>query len=252
MKTIQRTGSKERPGEFNVLALLEGSEREPEPGDDVALEGLGACRVLQSRPSTQELPGIEPQHHVVSLDVVRTDTGPDVGDQSYTMPVLAAAPSPMPTTPQASPGGASAAEPSKAMMDLAWTGIEQGIAAIRRGGPLVPFVMVEKGGQREVSRFRAGPPDRVDLEGSVREAVAFAAAAAAGSPDRVVLVYDAYLRLGDDRFDAIHAEGVEGGSVAIILAQWYRPRSRFRQFQSIGKAHSLPPRTGRLGGAGQA
>jgi hypothetical protein len=250
MKTIQRIGSKERPGEFNVLALLEDGEREPAPGDEVALEGLGACRVLQGRPNTYGLPGIEPQHHVVILDVVRTAIGPDLSDQSYAISVLAAAPSTTPTTPPSPASGASGAEPSDAAMDLTWTGLEQGIASVRDGGPLVPFVIVERDGERKLSRFLAGSPDRMDLEGSVQQAVAFASTTAAESSNRLVLVYDAYLRMGDDRFDAIHAEGVEAGSVAIVLAQRYRPKGRFRGFESIGNAQSLPLTMCHLGGAG--
>jgi hypothetical protein len=250
VKTIQRVGSKERPGEFNILALLEDGEHEPVPGDEVALEGLGACRVLQSRPNTYGLPGLEPQHHVVILDVLRTDTGPEVGDQSYAMSVLTGAPSTKPTTPPSPVSGASAADPSEAAMDLTWTGLEHGIDSVRDGGPLVPFVIVERAGERTLTRFLAGSPDRMDLEGSVQQAVAFASRTMGDAPDRLVLVYDAYLRMGDDRFDAVYAEGVEAGSVAIVLAQRYRAKGRFRGFESLGNAQSLPPTMGHLGGTG--
>jgi hypothetical protein len=250
VKTIQRIGSKERPGEFNVLALLEDGDHQPVQGDDVVLEGLGGCRVLQSRPNTYGLPGAEAHHQVVILDVLRTDTGPDVGDQSYSMSVLTGGPSPAPTSPPAPASDAPATETSDAAMDLVWTGLEHGIESVRGGGPLVPFVMVETAGERKLSRFLVGSPDRMDLEGSVQQAVAFASTAAAGSPDRLVLVYDAYLRMGDERFDAIYAEGIEGGSVAVVLAQRYRPKGRFRGFETIGNAQALPPTMGHLGAAG--
>jgi hypothetical protein len=140
-------------------------------------------------------------------------------------------------------------QPSDELMDVVFTGLDHGIDSVRGGGPLVPFVIVEQAGERKLHRFLAGTPDDMDLEGSVEQAASFAGHAISQSADRVVLVYDAYLRMGDDRFDAIYAEGAEDGMPAAIIAQRYRPKGRFRGLETIGNAQALPPEMGRLPGA---
>ena len=142
-------------------------------------------------------------------------------------------------------GDSASPDPSDALMDLLWMGLDHGIGSLKGGGPLVPFVIVEQAGERHLSRFVAGPPNAMDLEASVQQAVA-AANDEAGKVDRLVLVYDAYLRMADDRFDAVYAEGVENGTVSIVVAQRYRPKGRFRGFETIGNPQALPPHLGRL------
>ena len=124
------------------------------------------------------------------------------------------------------------AEPSDELMDLIFTGLDHGIDSVRDGGPLVPFVLVEHEGQRALRRIVVGDP--FELEASVEQAAVSAGEAAAQPGDRVVLVYDAYLRMKDERFDAIYAEGAENGSPAAVIAQRYKPKGRFRGLETIG------------------
>jgi hypothetical protein len=131
-------------------------------------------------------------------------------------------------------------------MDVVFAGLDHGIDSVRGGGPLVPFVIVEHDGARALRRFVVGDP--FELEESVAQAALFAREAAGLSGDRLVLVYDAYLRMSDERFDATYAEGIEGGSLAAIIAQRYRPKGRIRGLETIGNAQALPPDMGRLAG----
>jgi hypothetical protein len=135
-------------------------------------------------------------------------------------------------------------DPSDELMNLIFTGLDHGIDSVRDGGPLVPFVLVEHEGQVALRRIVVGDP--FELEASVEQAAVSAAEAAAAPGDRVVLVYDAYLRMNDERFDAIYAEGAENGGPAAIIAQRYKPKGRFRGLETIGNAQALPPEMGRL------
>ncbi len=138
-------------------------------------------------------------------------------------------------------------EPSEELMDAIFTGLDHGIDSVRGGGPLVPFVIVEHDGERKLHRFVVGDP--FELEESVAKATDYARETAGQSGDRLVLVYDAYLRMNDDRFDAIYAEGIEGGAPATIIAQRYRPRGWIRGLDTIGNPQALPPDMGRFAGA---
>ncbi len=139
---------------------------------------------------------------------------------------------------------------SDELQELSILGIDHGIESVRDGGPLIPFVIVEHDGERKLQRCIAGEPDAIDLEGSVAAAVSAAREAMATPDARVVLVYDAYLRMEGERFDAVYAEAVEGGAVAAVIAQRYRPKARFRGFDTIGNLAGLPPTFGHLGEAG--
>jgi len=136
------------------------------------------------------------------------------------------------------------AEPSDELMNLIFTGLDHGIDSVRDGGPLVPFVLVAHEGQVALRRIVVGDP--FESEASVAQAAVSAGEAAAQPDDLVVLVYDAYLRMNDERFDAIYAEGAENGSPAAIIAQRYKPKGRFRGLETIGNAQALPPDMGRL------
>lgn len=135
-------------------------------------------------------------------------------------------------------------EPSDELMTLILTGLDHGIDSVRDGGPLVPFVMVEHEGQVALRRILVGDP--FELEASVEQAAVSAAEAAAEPRDRVVLVYDASLRMNDERVDAIYAEGAENGAMAAIMAQRYAPKGRSRGLEAIGDPQALPREMGRL------
>lgn len=132
-------------------------------------------------------------------------------------------------------------------MDVVFAGLDHGIDSVRGGGPLVPFVIVEHDGERNLHRFVVGDP--FELEESVAKATEYARETAGQSGDRLVLVYDAYLRMQDDQFDAIYAEGIEGGGPVAIIAQRYRPKGRIRGLDTIGNPQALPATMGQFAGA---
>jgi hypothetical protein len=135
---------------------------------------------------------------------------------------------------------------SEELQDLVFLGLDHGFDGVRDGA-LIPFVIVEGPEGRGIQRFVEGPPDQVDLEGSVQRAVDFVRERMTQTPDaRMVLVYDAYLRMDDDRFDAIHVEAVDGGVVRAVVAQPYRPTSPGDEVEMIGNAALLPREMGRL------
>ncbi|MHB8891282.1 MAG: hypothetical protein ACYC65_04475 [Candidatus Limnocylindrales bacterium] len=138
---------------------------------------------------------------------------------------------------------------SEPLSDLLFLGLDHGVDSVRGGGPLIPFVIVEGPEGRSLKRFVAGTPEAIDLEGSVRQAVEHARDQVRQDGSRLVLVYDAYLRLGEERFDAVYAEVVEHGSVQAVIAQRYRPKGRLRRFETIGNPGQLPVGMGMLGTA---
>jgi hypothetical protein len=121
-------------------------------------------------------------------------------------------------------------EASKALIDLLTFALHHGVESVREGGPLVPFVVTETSGERELHRFVA---ER--LEQGLDEATAFGNAQLAGM-ERCVLAYDRYLTTpGGGRRDAIYVEGIERRRPeSIVLAQRYAPRRRLRRFSTIG------------------
>jgi hypothetical protein len=135
---------------------------------------------------------------------------------------------------------------SERLQDLLFFGLDHGIDGVREGS-LIPFVVVDGPDGRGVHRIVDGTPDRIDLDGSVRRAVDFTRERMAQAPDvPMVLVYDAYLRLEDERFDAVFAEAVDQGDVRMVIAQRYRPKAFLKKFETIGNPGMLPLEMGRL------
>jgi hypothetical protein len=136
-------------------------------------------------------------------------------------------------------------EYSQELIDLAFAALDHGVDSVREsGGPLIPFVMSESGGERRVDRFASEL-----LEEAVAQGVAHVQTVRSQPGSRHVLVYDGYVRLPDgDRSDAIYAEGVEADSAVVMgLAQRYRPKKALRRFEAIGNPMLLPPGSSKLG-----
>jgi NADPH:quinone reductase-like Zn-dependent oxidoreductase len=113
---------------------------------------------------------------------------------------------------------------------------------VRDGGPMTPFVITERSGERSLVRFVAET-----LEASIAEAVASIRADPVAQADRSMLVYDGFLTMPDgDRFDAIFAEVVEAGGLVTCMAQRYKPKGRLRRFETVGNAALLPVGQGKL------
>jgi hypothetical protein len=120
--------------------------------------------------------------------------------------------------------------------DLLFLGLDHGIDSVRGGGPLIPFVITERNGERALARFVAET-----LEAGIARAVASIKADPLAPGDRSVLVYDGYLTPPNgDRFDAIYAEAIEAGGAVTVMAQRYKPKGRLRGLETIGNPALLP------------
>ncbi len=110
---------------------------------------------------------------------------------------------------------------------------DHGIDSVRRGGPLVPFVLSETAlGARRLQRVAAGSP--IDPVASVARARTVAAAACAGDEAIVALVYGGTASVGGERWDAVVVECAELGGPALLFVQAYRPRRRLRPLRTRG------------------
>jgi hypothetical protein len=126
---------------------------------------------------------------------------------------------------------------SQAAADLLFLGLDHGIDSVRAGGgPLTPFVIVQHGADRVLTRFVA---DR--LEDGIERAVAHLRATELSGDDCAVLVYDGYLTGPEGRFDAIYAELLDGAGTITVIGQRYRPGAMLRRFETIGNPAMLPP-----------
>ena len=123
---------------------------------------------------------------------------------------------------------------SESLQELIFLALDHGIGSIQRGGPLIPFVLVDgTDGERDIKRFMAD--DLEHAQAAAREHLRGLAGA-----ERVALAYDGYLTVDGDRSDAVLVEAQElGQGVALRFAQRYRPGGRLRTLKTIGNAAYL-------------
>ena len=96
--------------------------------------------------------------------------------------------------------------PSEAVIDLFDLAFEHAFGSIEKGGPLVPFSIIEINGERTLTRYS---------DGDLTEAVEHAKCDVREfepRPDRAVVVFESYLTLEDEhgRCDAISVFAQEG------------------------------------------
>lgn len=129
------------------------------------------------------------------------------------------------------------------MADVMFAALDHGIDSVRGGGPLIPFVIAERDGQRALARFV-----HETLEGGLAEAVAAIKRDPPGPDQRSVLVYDGYLSSADgERLDAIFANGLDADGVITVMAQRYKPGKMLRRFETVGNPTLLPSDWSKLG-----
>lgn len=117
---------------------------------------------------------------------------------------------------------------SESLLDLAFVALDHAVDAVRHGGRLAPFVLVEAESGRDLARFVTGT-----LERSIEEARQHLRGRADAL--RAALAYDGYLTLEGTRYDAVFVEAHEvGRDSSLVLGQRYRPGKRRRPFQTIG------------------
>ena len=119
---------------------------------------------------------------------------------------------------------------SEKFATLVFLALDHGVDSVRAsGGPLIPFIVVEQDGKRELRRFVA---ERLE-EGQqrAREAVA----ALPPSATAYALAYDGYITVQGTKFDAILVEASERSRPAgVRMAQRYTPKRFLRSFQTVG------------------
>ena len=103
-------------------------------------------------------------------------------------------------------------------------------SVIPKGGPLVPFCLIEVAGDRHLSRF---PGDLEAGQAAARDRVR-------SSPEATLaaVAWDGYLTVEGQRTDAVFVEASEGGaSDSVVLAQRYRKQGRFsKSVERLGNA----------------
>src|SRR3954447_2310197 len=120
-------------------------------------------------------------------------------------------------------------EMSEKFADLVFLALDQGVESVRDGdGPLIPFVIFEQDGKRELHRYAAEK-----LEDCERQARAAVAALPKGVT-AYALAYDGFITVQGTKFDAILVEASERGRPAgVRMGQRYTPREDSRNFQII-------------------
>jgi len=119
---------------------------------------------------------------------------------------------------------------NKKLVDLMLFGLEHGIESIRiRGkGPLVPFVITERNGEKDVTRFFTS-----HLEDGLKEAIRYLKEERKSS--LAVLVYDGFLPLNGQQFNAVIVRGYDrNDNLAYTVAQRYKPSRFFSFFKLAG------------------
>jgi hypothetical protein len=118
----------------------------------------------------------------------------------------------------------------KKLVNLMLFALDHGVESIKiKGkGPLVPFVVTELNGEKEVHRFFT-----INLEDGLSEAVRFV------KDERksqfAALVYDGFLPMGDKKFNAVIVRGYDRtDTVGYTLGQRYIPSKFFSFFKLAG------------------
>jgi len=121
-------------------------------------------------------------------------------------------------------------EMSEKFADLVFLALDHGVESVRDGdGPLIPFVITEQDGKRELHRYAAEMLE--DCERQARDAVASLPA----SVTAYAFAYDGFITVQGTKFDAILVEASERGRPAgVQMAQRYIPKDGSRDFQTVG------------------
>lgn len=125
---------------------------------------------------------------------------------------------------------------SDAYLSLVEDTMNHALDSISEGGPLVPFVMYEFKGERQIQRFMAqGGPEEWDLEASVEKAREFLGTLS-GKADSAALAVDGRINIDDEMVDAILVQAFETGmGSSYYFAQAYRPAEDPEGFDLIGE-----------------
>ncbi len=107
--------------------------------------------------------------------------------------------------------------------------------SISEGGPLIPFVMYQRDGERQMQRFMVGNDQEWDLEASIEKAREFVASLGEGT-ELAALAMDGRIDVDDQMVDAILVHAYESGmDASYFFAQQYRPAEDPEGFDLIGE-----------------
>jgi hypothetical protein len=111
---------------------------------------------------------------------------------------------------------------SEALADLAFFALDHAVeSVVDSGGPLVPFVVVERDGARSLTRGVAET-----LEAGLQAVQRMADDVVDG---RTVVAFDGYLTTDEGRFDAVHVEAREPSGQMLQLAQRYEVKGMIKK-----------------------
>jgi hypothetical protein len=125
--------------------------------------------------------------------------------------------------------------PADDLVEFAFLALDHATdSVLGSGGPLVPFALIEAGGQRDLSRFPG------DLEAGIQKARQ--TIRAAGNPHMAAVAWDGYLTVEGTRTDAVYVEAFKAGDTeSLILAQRYGGSDRIGNAAMVGRGEPLFP-----------
>lgn len=118
----------------------------------------------------------------------------------------------------------------KKLLDLMFFGLDHGIESVRASGtgPLVPFIVTETDGERELSRLVA---ER--LEDALSEGIK--SLEADKTSNYGIIVYDGYIRVDGQKYDAVLVKGFDRkDSIGYLIGQRYQLKNYLTPFKTVG------------------
>jgi hypothetical protein len=125
-------------------------------------------------------------------------------------------------------------EETDRLADLLFLALAHGVSSVEYGGPLIPFVISQAGGERTIHRFLDEGPAGLSVTGSVEGARAYAEGLAA-MVEAWVLAYEEEIDVEGARRPAIVAEAHDPRTgTSLRYGQPYRPKRMFRKAHAVG------------------
>jgi hypothetical protein len=135
--------------------------------------------------------------------------------------------------------------PSEALMELVLLALDHAIDSVSEGGPLIPFLFIERSDGRELQRFASDTIE--ESQAAMREAVAKLDSGAIA----YAMAYDGHMTFEGKKWDAILSEAAERCAPSrVCFVQRYQPKKGlFGRFKTMGNVALIPDREGQpLGG----
>ena len=125
------------------------------------------------------------------------------------------------------------AQPADDLIDFALFALDHAAdSVLPSGGPLVPFALLEKGGNRELIRF---PGDLTEGMEKARQTIR-----ASQDTDFAAVAWDGYLTVEGTRTDAVYVEAFKAGDTeSLIFAQRYGKSERIGNAAMVGRGEPL-------------